>query len=67
MSRLAAINIGVTSSGPFSGYTKVGTTFTSVTFPGSTETRVRGINNAGTIVGRYTDSNGVIHGFSGTP
>jgi hypothetical protein len=36
----------------------------SVSFPGSTETRVRGLNNFGEIVGRYTDSAGVVHGYS---
>jgi hypothetical protein len=55
------------TSGPFSGYHAKNNNFTTVTFPGSTETRVRGINNAGDIVGRYTDTSSVIHGFAGHP
>jgi len=51
------------SAGPFMGYTRLGKTFTSVLFPNSTETRVRGVNNGGMIVGRYTDTSGHIHGM----
>ena len=58
---------GTDVAGPFKGYTRVGRTYTTVMFPGSTETRVRGLNNAGVIVGRYTDSSGVVHGYMGTP
>ena len=58
---------GTSTSGPFSGYTRVGKVYTTVMFPGSTETRVRGLNNAGVIVGRYTDSVGSVHGYVGTP
>ena len=58
---------GTDVAGPFQGYTRVGKTYTTVMFPGSTETRVRGLNNAGVIVGRYTDSGGVVHGYMGTP
>ena len=55
---------GTSSSGPFSGYTKKGPTYADVAAPNSTETRVRGLNNAGVITGRYTDSSGKIHGFT---
>jgi hypothetical protein len=58
---------GDSSAGPFSGYTRINGTFSTVMFPGSTETRVRGVNDAGVIVGRFTDTSGVIHGFMGTP
>jgi uncharacterized membrane protein len=34
-----------------------------IAFPGSIETRARGINNNRVIVGRYTDSSNKIHGF----
>lgn len=59
---------GTSTSGPFSGYhaTKAGG-FKDVTFSGATETRVRGLNDKGVITGRYTDTNGVVHGFYGTP
>lgn len=55
---------GATSSGPFTGYARIGLKFINVSVPGSTETRTRGLNNGGEIVGRYTDSAGVIHGYS---
>jgi len=58
---------GASSAGPFNGYTKIGSTYTNFLVSGSTETRVRGLNNAGSIVGRYTDSAAVIHGFVATP
>jgi hypothetical protein len=58
---------GFSTSGPFSGYSRTGTTYTTITYPGSTETRCRGLNNAGTIVGRYTDTTGVIHGMMFVP
>jgi len=58
---------GTSTSGPFSGYSRTGKTYTTITYPGSTETRCRGLNNAGTIVGRYTDTGGVIHGMMYVP
>ncbi len=57
----------VQNVGPFSGYQKKGTTYGKVNFPGATETRCRGLNNAGAIVGRYTDTAGVVHGMMVTP
>lgn len=58
---------GTTTSGPFSGYHAKNNLFTTITYPGSFETRTRGINNAGIVVGRYTDQNGVVHGYAGRP
>jgi hypothetical protein len=58
---------GASTSGPFSGYELANKKYTTVMYPSSTETRVRGINDLGIIVGRYTDSSGVIHGMMGTP
>src|SRR5262245_34307790 len=58
---------GTNTGGPFQGYLRVGTQYTAVNFPGSTETRCRGINNAGVITGRYTGSDGNIHGMTVTP
>jgi probable HAF family extracellular repeat protein len=55
------------TGGPFSGYHAKANVFTTITFPGSTETRTRGLNNAGVVVGRYTDQSNVIHGYAGTP
>jgi hypothetical protein len=58
---------GTSTSGPFSGYHARNNVFTTIMFPNSTETRTRGINNAGAVVGRYTDQSGVIHGYAGQP
>jgi hypothetical protein len=52
----------VQNAGPFSGYLK-NPKYHKINFPSATETRCRGLNNAGNIVGRYTDSSGVIHGM----
>ena len=41
--------------------------FTSIDFPGATWISCSAINNAGQIVGRYSDSSGVYHGFIATP
>lgn len=57
----------VQNVGPFSGYLLKSAKYHKILFPSSTETRCRGINNAGTIVGRYTDSAGVIHGMMVVP
>ena len=58
---------GTSNSGPFQGYSRKGTKYTTINFPASTETRCRGLNNAGEIVGRYTDTAGAIHGFTVVP
>jgi hypothetical protein len=59
---------GTNIGGPFAGFRRTATNkFHRIVFPGSTDTRCRGINNAGVIVGRYTDSSGVIHGYQMTP
>jgi probable HAF family extracellular repeat protein len=58
---------GTSTSGPFSGYHAKNNVFTTITFPGSFETRTRGLNNAGIVVGRYTDQSGVVHGYAGQP
>ena len=38
-------------------------TYTKIMFPGSTWTEASGINDAGQIVGTYTDVSGIAHGF----
>lgn len=38
-------------------------TFTAVTFPGAAQTEAHGINAFGEIVGQWTDSGGMTHGF----
>ncbi len=38
--------------------------FVTVDYPGATGTVVFGVNNAGQMVGAYTDSEGLLHGFS---
>jgi hypothetical protein len=58
---------GTNTSGPFSGYHAIAHNFVTITFPGAFETRTRGVNNTGIVVGRYTDQSGVIHGYVGTP
>src|SRR5215472_7204635 len=37
--------------------------FTTIDFPGATQTIANGLNDHGDIVGRYLDSNGVFHGY----
>ena len=55
-------------AGPFMGYSRnAAKKFHTIVFPGSTETRCRGLNNGGTVVGRFTDTGGVIHGYMMTP
>jgi probable HAF family extracellular repeat protein len=56
---------GTNTSGPFSGYHAKNGVYSTIMFKGSFETRTRGINNNGVVVGRYTDQNGVIHGYVG--
>jgi probable HAF family extracellular repeat protein len=58
---------GTNTAGPFKGYQRIGTQYTPILFPGSTETRCRGLNNAGIITGRYTDTAGFIHGMTVAP
>ena len=59
---------GTNTAGPFTGYSRnAAKKFHQIVFPGSTETRCRGLNNLGIVVGRYTDAAGVIHGYSMTP
>ena len=58
---------GGTGTGPFSAFTLSGGIYNTVELSGASDTRIRGVNNAGTIVGRYTDFDGVVHGFIGTP
>ncbi len=58
---------GTSTSGPFSGYIAKNNHFTTIMFPGSFETRTRGLNNAGIVVGRYSDQSGNIHGYAGKP
>jgi hypothetical protein len=41
--------------------------FHSFDFPGSTSTQLSGINVEGDVVGNYTDSNSVVHGFLAAP
>lgn len=55
-------------SGPFTSYriknlfgNKI--KFIAFAYPGAADTRIRGINDAHWIVGRYTDSAGKVHGF----
>ena len=49
------------------GFIKEGDSFTTIAFPGSTETWISGINDLGQIVGYYVDSNDDMHGFVGNP
>jgi probable HAF family extracellular repeat protein len=45
----------------------LGGRFVQIDYPGATQTHVWGINNSGQMVGKYTDSAGVDHGFLATP
>ncbi len=58
---------GTSTSGPFSGYHAKNKTFTTIMYPGSYETRTRGVDNQGVVVGRYTDQEGNVHGYYGVP
>lgn len=58
---------GTSTSGPFSGYHAKNNIFHTIMFPGSFETRTRGVNDAGIVVGRYTDQSGAFHGYAGKP
>ena len=58
---------GTNTAGPFLGYKRQAGKYTTISYPNSTETRCRGLDNAGDIVGRYTDAAGVVHGMLVTP
>lgn len=58
---------GTSTTGPFSGYSRTAGKYATIMYPSSTETRCRGLNNAGTVVGRYSDTSGVIHGMMFVP
>jgi len=62
-----AINIvgsfGASATGPFQGHLLMGGQFQISDFPGATDTRCNGISDALEMVGRYTDTKGVVHGF----
>ena len=60
---------GINNVGQVVGSTFVYTngTFTTINVPGSTETSVDGINDAGQIVGNYVDNEDHLHGFVATP
>jgi YVTN family beta-propeller protein len=45
------------------GQTELPQSFITIDYPGATETNVREINNNGVMVGRYLDSQQIIHGF----
>ena len=49
-------------SGPVHGYILNGSSFTDLSFPGSTETKARGINDNGVVVG-YEESGGAASGL----
>jgi hypothetical protein len=49
-------------SGPVHGFILNGSSFTDLSFPGSTETKARGVNDAGVVVG-YEATGPVISGF----
>jgi hypothetical protein len=53
---------GANPTGAFHGLLEGGQ-FETIDFPGATDTRCNGISDAGAIVGRYTDAEGVVHGF----
>jgi len=73
----AIVGYYVDGNGVTHGFVLSGTTYTTLDYPGASSTynssfkfvgtKAYGINNAGTIVGQYTDASGVIHGFLATP
>lgn len=52
---------------PTHGYVLHDGTYDIIDFPGSQSTSVNGINDAGVVVGVFTDKNGMVHGFKATP
>jgi probable HAF family extracellular repeat protein len=50
-------------SGPSIAFLYSGGTFTNIEFPGAISTGVGGINDAGQIVGSFSDTNNIAHGF----
>jgi len=55
---LAVVALAATATAAEAQYT-----YTKIMYPGSTWTEASGINDAGQIVGTYTDTAGVAHGF----
>jgi uncharacterized membrane protein len=53
--------------GPADGFLLRDGQYTRIDVPGSTRTRVFAINDAGVMVGRFTDQEGNVHGFKATP
>jgi probable HAF family extracellular repeat protein len=63
------IGTSTDSSAASHGFTLVGTTYTTLDFPGATGTIPNEVNDAGQIVGQYTGPYGSLdfHGFLATP
>lgn len=57
----------LTSVGCLHGFLLSGGAFTTIDFPGATETLALGINSSGDIVGGYQDTSGGFHAFLRTP
>ena len=57
--------LGLNDAGQVAGYGFVydGSAYRTISVPGARDTNVFGINNAGDLVGSYTDNNGRSHGF----
>lgn len=53
----------ITASSQTFGFLKKGAHFSTLSFPGGSNTQPFGINKNDQIVGSYLDSNGVLHGF----
>ncbi|HEV8046473.1 MAG TPA: hypothetical protein VGP35_02005 [Terriglobales bacterium] len=58
-----ALLVAVTSAGSAAGSSTLTFMFKNVNIHGAKSTVVTGINNAGVMVGNYTDQSGVSHGF----
>ena len=54
-------------AGGFYGSLRIAGAYTSIDFPAAIGTHAQGINPAGAIVGIYTDTNKVTHGFLAVP
>jgi probable HAF family extracellular repeat protein len=53
----------VDNKGMTHGFLLIGSTETTLDFPGSQSTQALGLNNDGQVVGEYTDGSGNMHGF----
>jgi len=65
--RLVVVTLALMILGAVSPVLAMNYTFTSINFPGATQTLAHGINDTGSIVGHYSDGTTQASGFLATP